>query len=361
METVEYGHPRINPPRMTATADWPSVSIIMPVFNEEPFMARSLAGALAQDYPSDKMEILIADGMSTDGTRDIVKRIQTDKPAVRLIDNPQRIVSTGMNQAIASARGEIIVRLDGHCDYPPDYVRRVVKLLNETAADNVGGVLEPVGTSYAQRAVAAAYYSPVSFAGAALKGANSATLIREVDAVHGGCWRRHRLIEEGGFDESMVRNQDDELSFRFRKRGGRVVQSPAIRVKYHVRSSFKKLLLQFLQYGYWKVEVIRRHPQQAGLRHFVPAVFVSTLLGTALISLFTSKGWWALAGIVAGYVMIVSISSFYQFSREKKNGWPGVILAVASMHIGYGLGFILGVLRTMSRLLPGSIFERSTR
>ncbi|MDB6021899.1 MAG: glycosyl transferase, partial [Pedosphaera sp.] len=158
--------------RNAAEGDWPFVSVIMPVFNEEKFIAGSLAAVLEQDYPPDKLEVIVADGMSTDGTREIVKSVQRAHPTVRLIPNPGRIVSCGLNCAIASARGTVIVRFDGHCEYPPDYVRRVVDLRRRTGAVNAGGVLVPMGTGYVQQAIAAAYYSPVGLGGAALRGSS---------------------------------------------------------------------------------------------------------------------------------------------------------------------------------------------
>jgi succinoglycan biosynthesis protein ExoA len=320
------------------------VSVIIPVFNEERFIERCLAGALAQDYPSEQMEIIVADGMSTDRTRELVAKF----PTVRLVDNPGRIVSTGLNRALAIARGEIIVRLDGHCEYPRDYVRRVVELREQLEADSVGGVLEPLASEYVQRAIATAYASPVGLGSVGLKATAASDGVREVDTVHGGCWRRERLLAVGGFDEEMVRNQDDELSFRLRHTGGKIFQSLAIRVGYHVRNSYRKLFRQFLQYGYWKVRVVRKHPRQASLRHFVPAAFVLAVLVSAVLSL-----WW-LAGLLGVYLLAVAGTSLVQLRAGELKLWPGLVWAVILIHVGYGVGFLLG-------WLPGSMFERVTR
>ncbi|MDB6027987.1 MAG: hypothetical protein JWM68_4210 [Verrucomicrobiales bacterium] len=340
----------------------PFVSVIIPIYNEEAYIAKALSAVLKQDYPPDRFEIIIADGLSTDGTRKIIASFQGKHPNIRLIDNPQRIVPTGLNQAIACARGEIIVRLDGHCEYPNDYVRRVAELRQRMEADNVGGVLVPVGNTYVQKAVAAAYYSRVGFGGYALKGSNEAGKIREVDTVHGGCWKRERLLEVGGFDEEMVRNQDDELSFRLRKRSGRIFQSLDLRVLYHVRSSFKKLFLQFAQYGYWKVQVVRKHPKQASIRHIVPALFVSGLVVLLVGSLFSGVFVRLFALLTTGYLWILSLSSMIQTWRGQRNLWPGLVYALALMHLGYGSGFILGTLRTLFGSLPtDSFFEKTSR
>lgn len=319
----------------------PMVTVIIPVYNEEGFIARCLTASLEQDYPADKLEIIIADGMSKDRTREIVATFQAQHSNIRLLDNPQRIVPTGLNLAIACAAGDVIVRLDGHCEYPRDYVRKVVELRQEIDADNVGGVLVPVGSRYVQKAVAAAYYSPVGLGGAALKASTEAECIREVDAVHGGCWKKARLLEIGGFDAAMVRNQDDELSFRLRKDNGKIYQCSSLRVVYHVRSSFKKLFLQFVQYGYWKVQVIRRHPRQASLRHVAPGGFVFALLVLSLLAPFEKVGSIGLVVLVAVYLTVITLASLSQLFSNLTLV-PGVVGALACMHIGYGVGFLSG-------------------
>lgn len=343
------------------TAQWPFVSVVIPVYNEEHFIARCLDGVLQQDYPSDRIEIIVADGGSDDRTRDVVAGMQQNHPHIRLIDNPRRIVPTGLNRAIAWARGDVIVRLDGHCEYPRNYIQTVVHLRQKTGADNVGGVLVPVGTTYVQRAVAAAYYSPVGLGGAALKATAGKDEVREVDAVHGGCWKRERLLSVGGFDEAMVRNQDDELSFRLRKQNGRILQCLSLRVVYHVRNSLRKLFRQFFQYGYWKVQVIRRHPRQASLRHIAPAGFVLLLGNMALAALFVPVAAIAFAGLLATYLGTMTLVSILQLKREIKL-LPALVAALVCMHTGYGTGFLAGCAQSLFLWSNGSrLFAGSTR
>ncbi|MBA4147182.1 MAG: glycosyltransferase family 2 protein [Verrucomicrobia bacterium] len=351
----------ISPESAMTAAMLPVVSVVIPVYNEEPFIHRCLEAVLKQDYPIDKLEIIIADGMSNDRTREIVALFQSRHSNIRLIDNPKRIVPTGLNRAIASAQGEIIVRLDGHCEYPKDYVRRVVELRQQTGADNIGGVLVPVGKNYVQRAVAAAYYSRVGLGGAALKASAGAETIREVDAVHGGCWRRERLLEVGGFDEEMVRNQDDELSFRLRKTNGKIFQCLSLRVVYHVRASFEKLFLQFVQYGFWKVHVIRRHPRQASLRHVAPAGFVLALTTLAMLSLLYPTALLCFLVLAGVYLTTLTVASLMQMRGEIKQ-IPGVVIALICMHIGYGFGFVLSCPQYVrQRSGTSRLFAESTR
>ena len=349
--------------KLAPTHDFLSfVTVIIPAYNEENYIARALAGALDQDYPSDRMEIIVADGGSTDSTREIVSAIAGKHSNVRLISNPQRIVPTGLNKAIESAHGDIVVRFDGHCEYPRNYVRSVVMLRQESGADSAGGVLVPIGTTYVQQSVACAYYSRVGFGGYALKATNSTGTIRDVDTVHGGCWKRQRLIEVGGFDETMVRNQDDELSFRLRKGGGRIIQTLNLQVRYHVRNSFRKLFLQFAQYGYWKTEVIRKHPKQASIRHIVPALFVTTLCACIVLAPLSTMAFELFAALMATYLTILTIATVMQTWSQNWKLWPGVVWALVLMHIAYGIGFLAG----STRVIWGShqnrrLFSRVTR
>ena len=340
----------------------PFVSVILPVFNEERFIQQSLTAVLEQDYPYDLMEVIVTDGRSTDRTREIVKSLQATHPNVRLIDNPERIVSTGLNHALKTARGDIIIRLDGHCEYPRDYLRSVIALREQMKADNAGGVLIPLGNcTYTSQAIAAAYYSPIGI-GNALRGHAESTAVTEVDTVHGGCWKRDQLMALGGFDEEMVRNQDDELSFRLRKASGRIVQSGAIRVKYWVRDSYRKLFMQFAQYGYWKVRVVQKHPKQSSVRHVVPSAFVLTVLVSAALSPFFVTARWTLAIVAGAYALAMCLAGLREAMHSKLSLWPGVTLAIPAMHIGYGVGFLLGWFRWLAGPLPTDcIFEKSTR
>lgn len=350
----------------------------MPIRNEAAYIEQTIRALLAQDYPRDRLEILLADGMSIDGTRDILARVLAEQPdfPVTILDNPQQIVPTGLNIALRQARGEIIVRMDAHCEYPSDFVKQVVHLRGETGADNAGGVLIPVGSSYTQRAICSAFRSPVSVGGnfqGHSTGGVSGTLgracrdryddyTREVDTVNGGCWRRERLFEVGLFDEEMVRNQDDELSFRLRKAGGRIVQSQAIQVKYFVRDSFRKLFLQFAQYGYWKVQVIRRHPRQASVRHVVPSLLLLTLVGLAIMALFSSIFLVGFMLITGGYFSAIVIAGLLEARRSEYKLWPGIVLAILAIHFGYGWGFVVGLLQLILGPLPTDlIFKRVTR
>jgi hypothetical protein len=260
---------------------------------------------------------------------------------VVLIDNPGRVVSTGLNAAIRAARGDVIVRMDVHTEYAPDYIRSCVELLDETGADNVGGPWVARGDGYLSRAIASAFRSPFAVGGAS---GHDPDYEGPLDTVYLGCWRKDLFARVGPFDEGLVRNQDDEFNLRLLRAGGRVWQSPRIRSWYRPRSSLKALFKQYLQYGYWKVRVIQKHGRPASPRHLVPVLFV---LGAAL-------GWpsgfvhWSLGLLYAGTLALYGLLGLaYSARSAAASGWdlmpvlPAVFLIY---HAGYGLGFALGLL-----------------
>jgi glycosyltransferase involved in cell wall biosynthesis len=334
----------------------------MPVRNEASHISRNLREILAQDYPRDRFEIIVADGRSTDGTRGLAEQMARENPRLRVVDNPGGIVSMGLNRALAEARGEVIVRLDGHCEYPNDYVRKVVALREASGAANAGGVLVPVGMSYVQRAIRAAYSCRIGIGGSALRAQEESAEVREVDAVHGGCWRKDTLSRAGAFDEEMVRNQDDEMSFRLRKAGGRIVQAPSIRVQYVVRERWSQLFRQFAQYGYWKVRLVRKYPRQSSARHLMPATLLLLFAAAGAASAFSRWGALALAGLSVAYGAGLALSALPAALRSSIVLWPGVVLALLLMHAGYGCGFWLGLFALAGgRRRMDRFFSRLTR
>src|SRR5258706_13564407 len=279
--------------------DTPFVSVLMPVRNEAAFIRRSVRAVLAQVYQCDHMQIISADGLSNDGTREAIKEVQLLNPNVVLIDNPGKIVSTGLNAALRVAKGEIIIRVDGHCEITGDYLSRAVSHLTDSEVSCVGGPLETVGETYAARAIAAAMSSSFGVGGSAFRvGTREAKF---VDTVAFPGFRRETIQRAGPFDEELVRNQDDEYSYRVRKLGGRLLLAPDIQSRYYSRASFRKLWKQYFQYGYWKVRVLQKHPRQMSARQFVPPLFVIALLLLCLTAplLVTSK--WLLIATVGAY------------------------------------------------------------
>lgn len=314
----------------------------MPIRNEADFIARSLGSVLSQDYPKENLEILVIDGMSDDGTREIVARVRREHPSHRiyLLDNPQHIVPTALNIGIRQARGDIIIRVDGHCEIQPDYVRLCVELLKKTKADNVGGVQCAAGEDCISRAIALATNSPFGVGGARFHYADNPGW---VDTVFLGAYQKEVFDKIGGFDEELVRNQDDEFNFRLMQAGGRIWLDPAIKTIYYSRSNFRKLWRQYFQYGYYKVRVMQKRKGVASWRHLVPGAFVAGLGVGGILSLAAGNPSWFL--LIAGPYAAANVIASLWSARKDWRVLPFLPVAFATLHLSYGLGFLWGLWR----------------
>ena len=319
----------------------PLVSVIMPVRNEAAYIERSLGAVLAQDYPADRLEILVVDGLSGDGTREAVLAHAATRPNLRLLDNPAGIVPPGLNIGIRQARGEIIVRVDGHCEIAPDYVRLCVEHLlagHEGAPiEAVGGPIETVAESDEAAAIALAMSSWFGVGGSAFRTINDRALLVETVAFPAN--HQRTLQRLGPFDEELVRNQDDEYNYRLLKSGGRILLTPNIRSRYYSRSSLRSLWRQYYQYGYWKVRVMQKHPRQMRARQFAPPALVGGLLGSAVLGLVW-RPFWGLLGAVAALYLLVNALASLSLSRRHA---PRLMIIHPILHLSYGLGFLVGL------------------
>jgi succinoglycan biosynthesis protein ExoA len=332
----------------------PFISVIMPIRNEAAYIERSLRSVLAQDYPPELMEILVADGMSEDATRDIIGKtirkreiaVRTRQqettgpvlPVVQVIDNPGRIVPTAFNLALERARGEIIIRVDGHCEIQPDYVRRCVELLLQTGADNVGGLQAAVAKDIVGKAISLATCSPFGVGGAKF---HYATQPGWVDTVYLGAYRREVFERLGGFDEELVRNQDDEFNFRLTQSGGKIWFDPSLKTEYYSRANFRRLWRQYFQYGFYKVRVIQKRGAVASWRHLVPAGFVVGLISMVLLALITRNSLWV--WVVAGPYLIANIAASVWTARQDWQTLRFLPIAFGILHLAYGCGFFRGL------------------
>jgi len=331
-----------------------NISVIVPCRNEIHHIVKFLDSVLAQELgPSCQMEVLVADGMSDDGSRDLLRAYAGRSPQVRLIDNPRRIVSTGLNAAIAASTGDIIVRMDVHTTYARNYIRECIRALNESGADNVGGPWRAEGNGVIGQAIAAAFESKLCTGGGK---AHDRNYEGEVDTVYLGCWRREVFARAGLFDPALVRNQDDEFNFRLRLQGGRIWQSPRIQSSYTPRNSITALFRQYLQYGYWKVAVIRKHKAVAAWRHLAPALFISSLMAGVALMLIAMAGGAHTAVAAAGTLLAVEIPAYALVCMTASircgkplNPWARLILpgVIAIYHFAYGLGFLAGLVNTI--------------
>jgi glycosyltransferase involved in cell wall biosynthesis len=319
------------------------VSIVIPCFNEEKFISRVLDSVLANDYPQDRLEVLVADGRSTDGSRGIISDYAGRHPCIRLLDNQLKITSAGLNLGISQARGAYIIIMGAHTLYPSNYISGLVSWLERTGADVAGGTCAtlPGADTPLAEAIALGLSHPFGVGNSYFRIGVAAP--REVDTVPFGCYRREVFDRIGGFDEDLVRNQDDDLNLRLYKEGGRLLLVPEIVSHYYARDSLGKLWRMFYQYGYFKPLVARKLGRILTARQVVPALFVAGLATTGLCALWSSRCAWLFGVIALSYL---GLALFFAHRTARSRGWRvglGLALVFPALHFSYGLGFLKGV------------------
>ncbi|MFN8589581.1 MAG: glycosyltransferase family 2 protein [Candidatus Eisenbacteria bacterium] len=324
-------------PPLPPLPESPFVSVLLAVRNEERHICAALDAVRAQDWPRDRMEIVVADGRSTDATRALVERIAARDPRVRLVDNPERHVAQGLNTALAASCGDVVVRVDGHCRVPAGYVRAGVAALQGGGLACAGGPVRALGETAVARAIALAMSTPFGVGGATFRFAREAC---DVAHLPFGVWPREVFERLGGFDEALVRNQDDEFSDRIVRAGGRIRLLPEQASDYWSRATFAGLWRQYFGYGYWKVRVIRkRGGWPSSPRHLVPAAFVTALVAGPLAALATGIAPFAW-GVPAAYAAFLALAAGATWLARGDAAAALLPLALPVMHTAYGVGFL---------------------
>jgi succinoglycan biosynthesis protein ExoA len=325
-----------------------SVSIVVPCYNEQDTIQLLLEAVCRQSYPMEDMEVIIADGLSTDQTRHIVATFQDEHPdlLVKIVDNPEHIIPAGINRALEIANGEYLIRMDAHSIPYPDYVSRCIDALKQGLGDNVGGIWEirPGGEGWQSRAIAVAASHPLGVGDARYRLGGNA---RIVDTVPFGAFHRSLFERIGGFDETLMTNEDYEFNVRVRRSGGVIWMDPAIRSTYFSRGSIAELAKQYWRYGYWKARMLRRYPDTLRWRQLSGAFVLSfPILGILAI-------WFPLARLLLGlevtlYLLALIIAGL-QTTLEKRDPalLIGVPLAIVIMHFTWGTAFLYSLFRSM--------------
>lgn len=320
------------------------VSVIAPCLNEAGHIGSFVREVFRQRLPdSVRLELLVADGGSKDGTLAKLGALSIAYPQLQVLQNPERITSCALNRGIRASTGEVIVRMDIHTTYADNYIAECLAALDETGADNVGGPwVARVAGGRVSEAVA------LSFACRWVTGGGKAhdpAYEGPVDTVYLGCWRREAFQRFGLFDESLVRAQDSEFNFRTLLMGGRIWQTPRICSWYQPRKCVTQLFRQYGQYGYWKVATLKKHGQAASLRQLVPGAFVIVLLTLLVVSLFAPALVWA-PFLLFGTYLSAGIFSAAGLCRRHAR-WdllPYLPPVFAAYHFGFGCGYLRGVL-----------------
>lgn len=338
---VDYGTLKIN------MSEKIIVSIIIPCRNEETFVGKCLNSIMNNDYPKDKMEIIVVDGMSDDGTKSILKEYTEKYSVIKLYDNPKRIVPSAMNIGIRNAQGEIIIRMDAHNTYEKDYISKCVQNLKDFNADNVGGiwVTIPGDNTIVAKSVALALSHSFGVGNAYFRIGSKEP--KYVDTVPFGCYKRNVFDKIGLFNENLVRNQDIEFNLRLKKAGGKILLVPDIVSYYHARPTLKALARNNFWNGFWVIYSTKFAKMPFSMRHLIPFYFVSSLTASLILTPFHYYFFYLLVFILGTYYFLNMLFSLKLTLRHGLKYFPALVVIFSTLHFSYGLGSMWGSIKNI--------------
>lgn len=329
---------------MGTIRDHETVSVIVPCRNEEKFIGKCLDCIIANDYPVERLEVLVVDGRSDDGTRGIVEKYAELAPFIRLLDNPGKIIPLAMNLGIKNAKGDVIMILGAHSECPAHFISRTVEYLNRTEADVVGGpiITKPFEDTFEARVITFVTSHPFGVGNSKFR---TSAMEGYVDTVPYGAYRRDVFDKVGLFDERLIRNQDNELNSRIIKKGGKIYQTPRLAVYYYNQSTFRGLLKQAFRTGMWNVATVKINPAAYRLRHFVPLFFVTSLLALGALAPFLTGARYEFLALIGLYGSAAGISSF-QIGLKEGMKYIWILPVIFFLyHVFYGFGSFVGLLK----------------
>lgn len=321
------------------------VSVVMPVYNEEKYIENCMDSLLLQDYPKDKMEWIFVDGMSKDRTKILIDHYRAAYPKlIKILDNPRKTVPCAMNIGIKEAKGTYIIRLDAHADYAKNYISKCVYYLNTTDADNVGGIAETKSRGVVGNSIAKMLSSKFGVGNSQFRTNGESGY---VDTVPFGAFRREVFEQWGGYDERLTRNQDNEMNNRIRKNGGKIYLARDIRLSYYCRDSIKGIATMAFKNGMWNVITMKLCPGSMGLRHFIPLIFVLSILCVPLLSLCYRPALSLFGLELALYLLLDFYFSGKQAGNKKE--FFLLLLLFPTFHLTYGFGSLCGLTRLSTK------------
>ncbi len=323
----------------------PKVSIVMPILNEEKYIAKCIDSILQQDYPKDDLELILVDGCSVDNTQKIINDYMEKYDFIKLYENAKKTVQYALNIGIREARGEYIVRMDAHAEYADDYVSKCVEYLEKTDAVNVGGPMVSRGKNPIQKVVAAAYHSEFALGGGKF---HREDFQGYADTVFLGAFKKDYLLKIGLYDERLPRSEDDDLNFRINENGGKVYITPEIKSVYYPRDNYVSLFWQYYEYGLWKVAVVKKHRRPARISHLIPMLFVAFILIFSILSLFSKAALCILLSVLALYA---ALDAYFSFRSKYVSSFLDKLRLMYVhfiLHISYGIGFWVGIFKFMN-------------
>lgn len=340
-ENVMADYGRVTEPEEVAGGEfpgaWPTVSVVIPLLNEERYVEACVRAVLTQNYPRERIEVLVVDGPSTDRTREIVRALARADGRIRLLSSALRCIPYSMNIGVAAANGEVVVRIDGHSVVGPEHVRRLVAYLARSGADHVGGVMRATGRTYIARTIALATSSPFGVGTARFR---YATREQEIDTVAFGAYRRAALRRLGGFDERFPIGEDPELDYRIALNGGRVCVTPTVETEYYCRESLPRLAKQYVRYGRAKAAILHKHGALPSPRALAPALFVLFVGVLVIAAPLSAHARRTLANVLAAYGLGLLCAGLFTAWRRGPRYAPLLPVAFATLHLSHGLGFL---------------------
>ena len=330
-----------------------TVSVVMPVYNEERFIDKCIQSLLEQDYPQKDMEWIFVDGKSTDNTVAQIRQYESQYPElIRVFDNPYKIVPYAMNIGIKESKGKYIIRLDAHADYAKNYISKCVSYLDNIDADNVGGVAETKANGFTGSCIAKMLSSRFGVGNSEFRTNGKSGY---VDTVPFGAFRREVFKKYGGYDERLVRNQDNEMNYRIRKNGGKIYLADDIHLSYYCRDSIKGISDMAVKNVMWNVITMKLCPGAMGIRHFIPLLFVLSIIGLALLGLLHRGFWWLLLIELALYFFLDIMFSI-KLSKDIKE-IALLLILFPTFHVSYGLGSLKGLIKLLSKDYRAASYE----
>jgi len=323
------------------------VSIIIPCYNEEKFIGKCLDSVIIQDFPKDKLEVLVIDGMSNDKTRGILKKYQEKYSFIKVLDNPKKNTPSALNIGVKSARGDVIARMDSHAAYQKDYISKSLKYLEDYKADNVGGIIKTLPAKRTLIAEAIAISLGYFFGAGSSYFRIGTDKPKWVDTVFGGCYKKEVFKKVGFFNENLVRSQDIEFNLRLKKAGGKILLAPDIISYYYPKSNFQDFFLHNIQDGIWTIYPLKFVKMPFKLRHYIPLFFIVGLFFSLALSIFFVFGKVLFVLIFGSYLFL---DLFFSLKISLKKGLKYFfILPIVffSRHIGYGVGSVLGFIKLL--------------
>ncbi|MBQ4518416.1 MAG: glycosyltransferase family 2 protein [Clostridia bacterium] len=321
------------------------VSVVMPVYNEEKYIEKCIDSLLLQDYPIEKMEWIFVDGCSEDRTVELLQQYQVKYPELIMVfNNPHKIVPYAMNIGIEASCGQYIVRLDAHADYAKDYISKCIHYLEHTDAENVGGVAETKANGFMGNAIAKMLSSKFGVGNSQFRTDGESGY---VDTVPFGAFKREVFSKYGGYDERLVRNQDNEMNFRIRKNGGKIYLSNDIHLSYYCRDTVRGIAKMARINGMWNVITMKLCPGSMGLRHFIPFLFVLSILGLGILGFIHPFFWMLLGAELVLYLLLDALFSMKQATNLKE--FFALTILFPIFHIAYGFGSMIGITKLFSK------------